>query len=872
MKMKRLAFAVLMLCALLCASPALAEKNRTTEEINLTFDGVTFTDTVQVEWEERYVVPEGGVKWDGTDEFLFMSDFTNDDLVQCPESDKHADKYVKNQIAFMGVDGKNFYQIEQIAAKYGARIVGYLAPTEDYVIQTVDDKNYDELQEIIKSLKTEEYILPETVVLCYAFPVSMNSIPSDPWGGATWDEQNPDGYNWSVEAIRALSAWDYKDFMDEMNVGIIDSTFFENHPDLRFAVSYDRVDKSDGSEWNVKRQVFRKISNEIQNKTLTQEEKQELLGWLGQFLHGTHVAGTFAAITDNQQGVSGVFPKGNLVGIGVCYQEGDIDVNQGIQNIIDEMIAKYTIMPQEKFRFLVMRHYNVRVINMSMGQDWEPKNIKEIKKLKGNALVSKVQEFTRVFSEEYGFYRFFDRIEGLGYEFVFVQAAGNDTIDSRFAGWPQWVINDYFKNRLITVGSYGKNEEYSEFSNYGPGIDVVAPGESIYSTVVSIPTAFDENESYYYADRMEIDGLIKRWDGTSMAAPHVAGVAAMMMSLNPDMSGAEVKKIISNRGEVIADRDGNKHYKLDASACVQEAFNKAKGTGKLNITVFNKGNGGHLYGYEIEIKPLEICQETETVNIKNIEVYPYVNELKIGKYQITISKNGYRPHTEIITVTRDSEINLNVTLTPTEAPTLTQGTLEGKVVFNSAGVANIEVKVIQKDKLVATLVTNGEGQFRIDLDPGEYLLSVEAQGYVPTSASVTIFIGKKTSVSIALSDSVYAVVKKSFEKGIPTHEITLHNMKTTMSRVEIVVTLSNGYTYIDTANGIYAGTVKTANGAKYQIDDELEQGAQLRVNAWDAQGQVYAGSIVLGIGSWPDKLLPTATTKGGYWDKNGFFH
>jgi subtilisin family serine protease len=89
-----------------------------------------------------------------------------------------------------------------------------------------------------------------------------------------------------------------------------------------------------------------------------------------------------------------------------------------------------------------------------------------------------------------------------------------------------------FADNVITVGAldpkYG-SELVASYSNYGKiNVDVFAPGTDVYSTY--------PNNEYEYSP------------GTSMAAPAVSGVAALVWSQYPDLSAKQVKKIILNSG------------------------------------------------------------------------------------------------------------------------------------------------------------------------------------------------------------------------------------------------------------------------------------------------------------------------------------
>ena len=85
---------------------------------------------------------------------------------------------------------------------------------------------------------------------------------------------------------------------------------------------------------------------------------------------------------------------------------------------------------------------------------------------------------------------------------------------------------------VIAVGAIGKTRRRAPFSNTGPHISIVAPGKGIISTLPMKPSAARLADETQYAS----------WDGTSMAAPHVTAVAAMILAINPDFTPAQVRE------------------------------------------------------------------------------------------------------------------------------------------------------------------------------------------------------------------------------------------------------------------------------------------------------------------------------------------
>lgn len=126
---------------------------------------------------------------------------------------------------------------------------------------------------------------------------------------------------------------------------------------------------------------------------------------------------------------------------------------------------------------------------------------------------------------------------------ILVAAAAND--NRRGAAYPAKF------DEVIAISSIGRSDARSSFSNYGPEIELCAPGERIYST-------WWDNT---YADK----------SGTSMSAPHVAGVAALVRSLHSDWSNEEVRTRLTQTADDLGASGRDEYYgygKVNASAAV----------------------------------------------------------------------------------------------------------------------------------------------------------------------------------------------------------------------------------------------------------------------------------------------------------------
>ncbi|QFU07043.1 Thermophilic serine proteinase precursor (plasmid) [Pseudoalteromonas sp. THAF3] len=119
-------------------------------------------------------------------------------------------------------------------------------------------------------------------------------------------------------------------------------------------------------------------------------------------------------------------------------------------------------------------------------------------------------------------------------DILFVAAAGNDAVDNDVN--PHYP-SSYEHESVLSIASTTHTDAMSGFSQWGlTSVDMGAPGSAILSTVPG--------------------GGYASYSGTSMATPHVAGAAALVLSVNPSLSAVEVKQLLMSSGDANADLDG----------------------------------------------------------------------------------------------------------------------------------------------------------------------------------------------------------------------------------------------------------------------------------------------------------------------------
>jgi subtilisin family serine protease len=331
---------------------------------------------------------------------------------------------------------------------------------------------------------------------CHAFVK-----PNDPLYSRLWGLENTGQDDGSSGAdITAASAWNIATGSQNVVIGIIDSGIDYKHEDLRHALYTNPgedpwSDSDDPTTGN-------KVDDDANGYV------DDWKGWnfvsasndpYDDNSHGSHCAGTIGAVGNNNTGITGVCWNVRIISLKFLDENGDGNVANAAKAIV------------------YAANLGIRILNNSWG---------------GN-------EYSRAL---------YDAIQYANSKGVlFVAAAGNDGVNTdQYPNYPSCydleniisVAASDNKDQLAVWGSEETPSDDCGFicnsvmaatpgSNFGPiSVDLAAPGKGIWSTV---------------------PGGYARFDGTSMAAPHVSGVAGLILAKYPALSHLQIRaRIMAN--------------------------------------------------------------------------------------------------------------------------------------------------------------------------------------------------------------------------------------------------------------------------------------------------------------------------------------
>lgn len=412
-------------------------------------------------------------------------------------------------------------------------------------------------EEFIESLRAE----PEVVSAMPNYIMQTQAVtPND----ESWSEQ------WGPQAINAPEVWERGTGSEEVVVAVIDSGVIYDHPDLAGnmytfdeaaanAIISENPDMLTGevplagshgawfhSEISLLGLGTPHTGVPIGPQPTIQGDEDEQwyidsgtmqeMSRIGDVEgHGTHVAGIIGAVGNNARGVAGINWNVRIMAVNVFSSSifgGRAETSDIIRGIDFVVAAKRAGV-------------NIRAANISLGGWFSPSE------MEGSAYDYKIKELSDA---------------GI----LVCMAAGNDGQDidaptDGMARGQRFYPASFRHENTLSVGALMRNADgtlvpdtpgnggigYSDYSSSGEWVDIFAPGTAIYSTC----------RTTYLLNRQTFDesGYISA-SGTSMAAPHVTGAAALLASLMPGKSASEIKQMILDGADGGTAREGFSRY------------------------------------------------------------------------------------------------------------------------------------------------------------------------------------------------------------------------------------------------------------------------------------------------------------------------
>jgi len=366
---------------------------------------------------------------------------------------------------------------------------------------------------------TVEMALESLPFVMYADPVRKRNAqalvrPNDPDFQQQWYLHSVSEYPGSANV---QAAWELTQGSPKVTVAVLDTgiLFRPTHPDLGDRLTYLDPAGRRIAGWDMISRVWQARDGNRRDPRPTDQGD-----WVGSVLinahrkiceetnsstwHGSHVAGIIGATTNNSTGVSGIDWHARLLPVRVMGACGG--------DLVDIVDGVYWALGDPWVRGTRVNPYPARIINMSLGGEGECSDIE--------------QE-----SIDYALSR----------NAVVVVAAGNDNVDSA-----QWAPGNC--RGVISVSAVDKLGNLASYSNYGRNISVAAPGGNTGSLGGGTDTGMLSTANVSAKKPLPIMMNYLSYQGTSMSAPVVAGVIALMLAMDTrqQLTPQRIKTLLEN--------------------------------------------------------------------------------------------------------------------------------------------------------------------------------------------------------------------------------------------------------------------------------------------------------------------------------------
>jgi len=388
---------------------------------------------------------------------------------------------------------------------------------------------------------------------------------------------------------------------------------------------------------------------------------------------------------------------------------------------------------------------------------------------------------------------------------VLVAAAGNNGDGVPF--YPA-----YFQN-VIAVASTDSTDSLTPYSDRGDWVDVAAPGDSIWST--------KPNNSY------------GSMSGTSMASPHVAGLAALVFTRVSDTNGNgflndEVRTCIQNNADNIG-ANGIGGGRINAYKALQAASPGPPTTGSMTGTVRDAATGATIAG-------ATVTDGTRSATSDANGGYTIAN-VPAGTCTVTATASGYNSALQSVQVTAGQTSTANFALSPPPPPGAIAGTVR-----DAATGGTIAGAAVTDGTRSATSDANG-GYSIANVSAGTYTVTATASGYNSASQSVQVTAGQTSTASFVLSPppppgAVAGTVRDAFTGA------TIAGATVKVGVASTTTDASGQYILSGLTEGSYTETVSASGYADVSQSVSVVTGQTTVVNVNLSPNTMWVDSII----------------------------